>query len=67
MKSSAASLSQHTKELNALDPSHRIDLTLYQEESSDDHAAKIFDAIKGDLFIIRLKQIAWQGFIESKR
>ena len=48
----------HLAELYSLDPSSRINVSLAVNDSSEGHAKQIFEALRDDVFLIRLKQLA---------
>lgn len=56
----------HTHELFTLDPSVRVDASLFANESLDTTAQKVYLSTQDDLFCIRLRQIAWNEFREKK-
>ena len=60
-----SSLLAYTNELYNLDPSNRVEVTLYDNEEAGQHGEKLFESVKNDLFMIRLKQIAW-GFYREQ-
>ena len=45
-------------ELYSLDPSSRTNVALAVSDSSEGHSKQIFEALRDDVFLIRLKQIA---------
>ncbi len=50
------------EELYNFDPAERVDLALYESDSTDQQASQIFNAIKDDIFCIRLRQLMWKDF-----
>ena len=50
------------KDLYNLDPASRLDLCFSAEDGLDKHAQQIYDGIKDDVFMVRLRQIAWERF-----
>lgn len=55
-------MKKFTSELYALDPTKRIDVTLFDNESPARQGKKLYNAVQNDLFMIRLQQIAWSFF-----
>lgn len=53
--------------LFSLDPSQRIQLDLYANESIDEQSSKIYEALKDDMFCIRLKQLVWEHMYCEKQ
>ena len=51
-----------SSELYSLDPSCRVDVNLHNCETAEEQGLKLFEAIEGDLFLIRLQQIAWSVY-----
>mgnify|MGYP003385774507 CR=1 FL=1 len=46
--------------LFTLDPSQRVNISLYTNESIDQQCYKITNALNDDIFCIRLKQLVWE-------
>ena len=52
--------------LTALDPSLRMDIQLSRDLSNYLLSEKLWDALKADVFTVRLRQIAWESFRTRK-
>lgn len=53
---------QKVDELYNFDPSSRVDVALYESDTTEQQASQIFDSIKDDIFGIRLRQLLWQEY-----
>jgi len=53
-------------ELFLLDPSSRVNVTFRSDENFKERSAKMFGSIRDDLFMVRLRQIAWENFRDKK-
>ena len=55
-------MKEYMSELYALDPTKRIDVTLFDSDSPQIQGEKLYSAVQNDLFLIRLQQIAWSFY-----
>lgn len=53
-------------ELYSLDPSSRVNVALAVNDSSEGHAKQVFEALRNDIFLIRMKQIALERYKSEK-
>ena len=54
------------EELYNFDPSSRIDVALYETDSTEQQASQIFKVLKDDIFCIRMRQLIWKDFCRQK-
>jgi hypothetical protein len=52
--------------LYSLDPSQRVTVELHDEDDAETRARKLFEAVAGDIFYVRLQQLAWSSFSKNK-
>ena len=58
-------MSDLTNPLYALDPSSRIRTNIYQDETLDIISTRIMNILKEDMFLIYMKQLAWDHFVST--
>jgi hypothetical protein len=55
-------MSSHSNDLHDLNLSSITDITLYASNNNEEQSKIIYNVVKNDIFLTRLKQISWEKY-----